>query len=57
MFYGDLIGAKKILATVRALAAGNDGIKPARTLTKLAEHGGRFVDVDLGGLKIGRKRK
>ncbi len=53
MFYGDLIGAKKILGTMRALAAGNDSIKPARTLTKLAEQGGRFIDLDLGGLKTG----
>ena len=53
MFYGDLIGAEKIHATMRALEAGNDSIKPAKTLTKLAEHGGKFIDVDLGGLKTG----
>ena len=53
MFYGDLIGAEKILATMRALEAGNDAIKPAKTLTKLAERGGKFIDVNLGGLKTG----
>jgi len=53
MFYGDLIGAEKILATMRALAAGDDSIKPAQTLVKLAEHGGKFIEVDLGGLKTG----
>ena len=53
IFYGDLIGAEKIHATMRALEAGNDSIKPAKTLTKLAEHGGKFIDVDLGGLKTG----
>jgi 3-hydroxyacyl-CoA dehydrogenase len=53
MFYGDLIGAEKVLATMRALAKGNESIKPAKTLTKLAEQGGKFIDVDLGGLKTG----
>ena len=53
MFYGDLIGAEKILATMRALAADNESIKPAKTLTNLAEHGGKFIDVNLGGLKTG----
>ena len=53
MFYGDLIGAEKILDTMRALAAGDDGAKPAKTLEKLAEHGGKFIDLDLGGLRTG----
>ena len=53
MFYGDLIGAEKLLATMQALAKGNDSLKPAKTLTKLAEQGGKFIDVDLGGLKPG----
>ena len=53
MFYGDLIGAEKILDTMRALAAGDDGTKPAETLEKLAEHGGKFIDLDLGGLRTG----
>ena len=53
MFYGDLIGAEKILATMRALAADSESIKPSKTLTNLAEHGGKFIDVNLGGLKTG----
>ena len=53
MFYGDLIGAEKILDTMCALAAGDDGVKPAKTLEKLAEHGGKFIDLDLGGLRTG----
>ena len=53
MFYGDLIGAEKILDTMRSLAAGDDGAKPAKTLEKLAEHGGKFIDLDLGGLRTG----
>ena len=53
MFYADLIGAETILDTMRALAAGDDGAKPAKTLEKLAEHGGKFIDLDLGGLRTG----
>lgn len=53
MFYADLIGAETILDTMRAVAAGDDGAKPAKTLEKLAEHGGKFIDLDLGGLKTG----
>ena len=32
MFYGDMIGADKILATMRGLASDNPAIKPAKTL-------------------------
>ena len=53
MFYGDLVGADKILATMQSMAADNPAIKPAKTLEKLAVDGGTFVDLDLGGLKTG----
>ena len=53
MAYGDMIGADKILATMQMLAAENPQIKPAETLQRLAKEGGRFVDIDLGGLKTG----
>ena len=53
MFYGDMVGADKILATMRALAKDNPAVKPAKTLEKLAAEGGKFVDLDLGGLKTG----
>ena len=53
MFYGDMIGADKILATMRSLTSDNPAIKPAKTLEKLAADGGTFVDLDLGGLKTG----
>ena len=53
MFYGDLVGADKILATMQSMAADNAAIKPAKTLEKLAVDGGTFVDLDLGGLKTG----
>jgi len=52
MAYGDLVGAEKILATMQALKAENDAIHIAPTLEKLARDGGRFVDLDLGGLKV-----
>ena len=51
MAYGDLVGADKILATMQALKAENDAIHIAPTLQKLLNEGGRFVDLDLGGLK------
>lgn len=53
MAYGDIVGAEKILATMQALKAENDAIQIAPTLEKLAAEGGRFVDLDLGGLKTG----
>ena len=53
MFYGDMVGAEKILATMQSLAADNAALKPANTLEKLAADGGTFVDLDLGGLKTG----
>ena len=53
MFYGDLVGADKILATMQSMAADNAAIKPAKTLETLAAEGGTFVDLDLGGLKTG----
>jgi 3-hydroxyacyl-CoA dehydrogenase len=53
MFYGDMVGADKILATMQALAKDNPALKPAKTLEKLAAEGGKFVNLDLGGLKTG----
>ena len=53
MFYGDLVGADKILAQMEKLAAADERFAPAETLRKLAADGGRFVDLDLGGLKTG----
>lgn len=51
MVYGDMIGAASVLQTMQMLAENASDIKPAATLTKLAEEGGRFIDLDLGGLK------
>ena len=52
MAYGDRVGAEKILATMQALKAENEAITIAPSLEKLAAEGGRFVDLDLGGLKV-----
>ena len=52
MAYGDKIGAAAILATMQKLAATDDAITISPTLEKLAAEGGRFVDLDLGGLKV-----
>ena len=52
MAYGDKIGAAAILATMQKLAAKDDAITISPTLEKLADKGGRFVDLDLGGLKV-----
>ena len=55
MAYGDIVGAEN-LSTMQALKAENDAIQIAPTLEKLAAEGGRFVDLDLGGLKTGELR-
>ncbi|MFT4795118.1 MAG: 3-hydroxyacyl-CoA dehydrogenase [Paracoccaceae bacterium] len=51
MFFADMVGAKTILARMEALAAEDPAFAPAETLKKLAADGGKFVDLDLGGLK------
>ncbi|QIE56802.1 3-hydroxyacyl-CoA dehydrogenase [Pikeienuella piscinae] len=51
MFYGDLVGAKAVLARMEALAADDPAFAPAETLKRLAASGGRFVDIETGGLK------
>ena len=53
MAYGDQVGAAAVLATMQQLKAENDAVQISDTLVALAEQGGRFVDLDLGGLKTG----
>ncbi|MGB0261849.1 MAG: hypothetical protein ACPGCY_03515 [Henriciella sp.] len=48
MLYGDMVGAKTVLATMERLGADDDRFKPCDTLKKLAETGGRFIDVKPG---------
>ncbi len=45
MYYGDTIGADKVLARMEQLAASNERLAPADTLRKLAAEGGRFIDL------------
>lgn len=53
MFYGDMVGAPAVLAKIEQLAAEDDRVSPAETLKELAASGGRFVDIDKGGLRTG----
>ncbi len=53
MFYGDMVGPPAVLAKINALAAEDDRVTPAETLKELAASGGRFVDIDKGGLRTG----
>ncbi len=53
LFFADTIGAEKILAKMEELGADDDRFKPTETLKKLAKDGGKFTELDLGGLKTG----
>ena len=52
MFYGDMVGADAVLARMEKLGAEDADFAPAVTLRKLAAEGGRFTDIDTGGLKV-----
>ena len=51
MFYGDIVGAQAVLDRMEKLAADDPEFAPAETLKKLAAEGGKFTDIDTGGLK------
>lgn len=51
MFYADMVGADRILARMTELGAQDPEFSPAETLVKLAKDGGKFTELDLGGLK------
>ena len=53
MFYGDQVGADKVLAVMEKLAAQDPRFATAETLKKLAAEGGKFTELDTGGLKTG----
>lgn len=53
MYYADMVGAPAILAKMEELAAEDAEFSPAKTLRSLAENGGKFIDIDTGGLKTG----
>ncbi|MGB2201960.1 MAG: 3-hydroxyacyl-CoA dehydrogenase NAD-binding domain-containing protein [Pseudooceanicola atlanticus] len=54
MFYGDMVGAQAVLDRMEKLGAEDPDFAPADTLRKLANDGGSFTDLDLGGLKTGK---
>jgi 3-hydroxyacyl-CoA dehydrogenase len=52
MFYGDMVGAQAVLDRMETLGAQDPAFAPAETLRKLAASGGKFTDIDTGGLKV-----
>ncbi|KEJ88169.1 3-hydroxyacyl-CoA dehydrogenase [Sulfitobacter donghicola] len=52
MYYADMVGAKAILARMEKLGAADPAFAPAQTLRDLAASGGKFTDIDTGGLKV-----
>ena len=52
MFYGNIIGAPTILATMERLGADDARFGPAATLRAIAASGGRFTEIDTGGLRV-----
>ncbi|APE42541.1 3-hydroxyacyl-CoA dehydrogenase [Sulfitobacter alexandrii] len=52
MFYGDMVGAQAVLNRMEQLGAEDPEFAPADTLRKLAESGGKFTEIDTGGLKV-----
>ena len=52
LYYADTIGAEKVLSVMTELAASDNSIKVSPLLRDLAASGGRFVDIDTGGLKV-----
>lgn len=54
MYYGDMIGAARVLRAMEDLAAEDPAFAPARTLGDLAATGGKFTEIDTGGLKTAR---
>ncbi|GLT09246.1 hypothetical protein GCM10007928_14780 [Sulfitobacter porphyrae] len=51
IFYGDMVGAQAVLDRMEKLGAEDPDFAPADTLRKLAETGGKFTQIDTGGLK------
>ena len=52
MFYGDMVGAQAVLDRMEQLGADDPDFAPSETLRKLAVSGGKFTDIDTGGLKV-----
>ena len=52
MYYADTLGAEKVLDVMTALAAEDESIRVSPILTQLVASGGKFIDIDTGGLKV-----
>ncbi|MEQ6204985.1 3-hydroxyacyl-CoA dehydrogenase NAD-binding domain-containing protein [Sulfitobacter sp. HNIBRBA2951] len=52
MFYGDMVGAQAVLDVMERLGADDPAFAPATLLRDLAASGGKFTDIDTGGLKV-----
>ncbi len=52
MFYGDMVGAQSVLERMEKLGAEDASFSPAETLRALAASGGKFTEIDTGGLKV-----
>ncbi|MEP5731200.1 MAG: 3-hydroxyacyl-CoA dehydrogenase NAD-binding domain-containing protein [Sulfitobacter sp.] len=52
MFFGDMVGAKAVLDVMQKLGAEDPEFAPAETLQTLASTGGKFTEIDTGGLKV-----
>lgn len=53
MFYGDMVGARAVLEVMQRLGAEDAAFAPAKLLEDLAASGGKFTEIDTGGLKTG----
>ncbi len=51
MFYGDMVGAQAVLDVMERLGAEDAAFAPAQLLRDLAKSGGKFTEIDTGGLK------
>ena len=52
MYYGDMVGAQAVLDRMEKLGAEDAEFAPAETLRRIAEDGGKFTEIDTGGLKV-----
>lgn len=51
MFYGDMVGAQAVLDVMERLGAEDPEFAPAQLLRDLAKNGGKFTEIDTGGLR------
>ncbi len=54
IWYGDMVGAQAVLDVMERLGSEDDTFSPAQTLRDIAASGGKFIDIDTGGLKTDR---